>query len=117
MKLLSSLICLLACSLLACDPAQPPAIKVIVGAALVNPPIPHSVIVIKDGKIVDIGPQQMVPVPTESEKINGIGKYVIPITPGAKLEAGAPADLLLVADPNRPSNFGRTMRAGQWVPQ
>ncbi|MEO8130293.1 MAG: hypothetical protein ABI822_24545, partial [Bryobacteraceae bacterium] len=70
-------VCLLFVFTLACTTRDLP-VKAIVGAALVDPPIPFSVIVIADGKIVAIGPQQTVPVPTASEKINGTGKYVIP---------------------------------------
>ncbi len=97
-----------------CTPSNLP-VKVIVGASLVDPPTPFSVIVIKDGKITDIGPQQTVPVPTESEKINGTGKYVIPIESGAKLQVGAAANLLLVTDPKNSSTAERTMRGGQWI--
>ncbi len=85
------------------------------GATLVDPPIPFSVIVIKDGKITDIGPQQTVPVPTASEKINGTGKYVIPIESGAKLQVGTAANLLLVTDPKNSATAERTMRGGEWI--
>jgi len=77
--------------------------------------MPFSVIVVKDGKIEAIGPQQTVPVPTASEKINGIGKYVIPIDSNVKLQPGTVADLLLVADPKNPATAERSMRAGVWV--
>lgn len=112
MKIL--LACLLAACTTGCTTSDLP-VKVIVGASLVDPPIPFSVIVIKDGKITDIGPQQTVPVPTASEKINGTGKYVIPIEGGAKLQVGSNADLLLVADPKNSSTAERIMRGGKWI--
>ena len=108
------LACLLAACTLGCTSGDLP-VKVIVGATLIDPPIPFSVIVIKDGKITDIGPQQTVPVPTASEKTNGTGKYVIPIESGAKLQVGAAADLLLVTDPRNSATAERTMRGGQWI--
>ena len=107
-------VCLFFVFTLACTTKDLP-VKAIVGASLVDPAIPFSVVIIKDGKIAEIGPQQTVPVPTASEKINGTGKYVIPIESGAKLQVGAVADLLLVADPKNSSNAERTMRGGQWV--
>jgi len=115
-KILISALGLLACLLAGCTKQDLP-VKVIVGAATVDPPIPYAVIVVKDGKIAQIGPQQTVPVPTESEKTSGVGKYVIPIEPNAKLEVGAPADLLLVADPKNSASAERTMRAGNWIPR
>jgi hypothetical protein len=113
-KILISTIGLLACLLAGCTSRDLP-VKVIVGASLLDPPIPYSVIVVKDGKIADIGPQQTVPVPTASEKTSGIGKYVIPLEPGAKLRVGANADLLLVADPRNAAGAERTMRGGLWI--
>ncbi len=114
MKLLISVISLLACLSAACTTRNLP-VKAIVGATLVDPPIPYSVIVVKDGKIADIGPQQTVPVPTASEKTSGVGKYVIPIQPGDKLQVGSAADLLLVSDPRNSATAERTMRGGEWV--
>ena len=115
MKILLSATCLLACLLAACTTAGDLPVKVIVGASLVDPSIPFSVIMIKYGKITDIGPQQTVPVPTASEKINGTGKYVIPIESGTKLQVGATADLMLVTDPKNSSTAERVMRAGKWM--
>ena len=112
MKIL--LACLFAACITGCTTSNLP-VKVIVGATLVDPPIPFSVIVIKDGKITDIGPQQTVPVPTESEKINGTGKYVIPIESGAKLQVGTAANLLLVTDPKNSATAERIMRGGEWI--
>ena len=114
MKILLPTLGILACLLAGCSTRDLP-VKVIVGAALLDPPIPHSVIVVKEGKIVEIGPQQTVPVPTASEKVSGVGKYVIPIEPGTKLQVGTAADLLLVSDPRNAATAERTMCAGQWI--
>jgi imidazolonepropionase-like amidohydrolase len=113
----------LALLLAAC--VEPPLVdmKVIVGATLIdgaNVPLPHSVIVIREGRISAVGPQQSTPIPAGSEKINGSGKYVAPANRGMRIEPGAPADLLLLsANPlERPENFDRIERrmvAGKWV--
>jgi hypothetical protein len=106
---------LLALFLTAC--AEPPLAdtKVIVGATLVdaaNTPLAHSVIVIREGKISAVGPQQSTPIPAGSEKVNGTGKYIVAANRGARIEPGAPADLLLMSANDK---IERRMVAGKWV--
>jgi len=113
----------LALLLAAC--VEPPVVetKVIVGGTLidgVNAPLPHSVIVIREGRIAAAGPQQSTPIPAGSEKTDGSGKYVAAANRGMRIEPGAPADLLLLsANPlERPENYEkieRRMIAGKWL--
>jgi hypothetical protein len=96
--------------------------KVIVGATLIDgihPPAPFSVIIVRDGIITGIGPQQTTPIPADSEKTNAIGKFVAPLNKGGKLVAGGPADLVLLAEIPPANETGstsviRSMRAGKW---
>ncbi len=77
-----------------------------------DPPIAHSVVIIKDGLISAIGPQQTVPIPADSTKTNGLGKIVAAPDPAGKLVAGGPADLVLL-DENQ--KVVKTMRGGKWI--
>jgi hypothetical protein len=74
----------------------------------------HSVIVVREGRIAAMGPQQSTPIPAGSEKVNGIGKYIISANRGVRIELGAPADLLLMSADAR---IERRMIAGKWVDQ
>jgi imidazolonepropionase-like amidohydrolase len=112
----------LALSCLSCYRTENPT-KVIVGAAVVNGTsvaIDKSVVVIRDGKIAALGTQQSTPVPVDSEKINGIGKYIVSTRRDATIATGAPADLqILSANPLQdPANYKRVERSmvgGNWV--
>ena len=106
------LLCLAACT-------RPGAsgITVIVGARLDpggnQPPIEHSVVVIADGHIQAAGPQATTPVPKGAEVIRGTGKLVMPISPSASIQPGAPADLVM-------SDIGKgvaekIMQDGKWL--
>jgi dihydroorotase-like cyclic amidohydrolase len=90
--------------------------KVIVGATLLNGTdrMEHSVIVVRDGRIAAMGPQQSTPIPAGSEKVNGIGKYVVSANRGERIAPGAPADLLLMSADAR---IERRMVGGKWVDQ
>ena len=99
----------------ACSEAPLAETKVIVGATLVdgvNAPLPYSLIVIRDGRIAAAGPQQSTPIPAGSEKVNGLGKFVAAANHGARIEPGAPADLVLKSARDR---IERRMVAGKWV--
>ena len=107
----------LAILLISC--ASPPSsgVKVIVGAQLDpgrdNPRLEHSVVVIRDGKFQAVGPQASTPVPKGSQVISGNGKLVAPVTGGALIAPGEPADLML-----RDTTTGSvemTMRGGEWL--
>ena len=105
------------------DPHSGADVKAIVGATLIDgesTQITHSVILVSDGRITAVGPQQSTPIPAGSEKVNGLGKYVVSAKRGVRLERGTPADLLLLsANPlESPANYEkieRRMVAGKWV--
>lgn len=108
--------------LLACGEPAAPETTVIVGATLIDgadKPSPHSVIVIREGRVIAVGPQQTVPIPAGSEKIAGYGKFVVSATKGT-IVPGAPADILLLSanpldDPKNYDKVERRMAAGKWI--
>ena len=105
----------LACAagLTACVSPQESGVKVIVGAKLEQPgqaPIDYSVVVIESGKIRAAGPQSTTPVPKGGEITSGLGMTIEPV-PGARIEAGQPANLTLKGASER------TMRNGEWIKQ
>ncbi len=104
-------------------PAAPPA-KVILGGTLIDgtgrPPIPNSLIVVENGKIVAAGAAKDLKIPENNIKTNSTGVYITPSQMGGRLEYGAPADLFLVAgNPlENPLVLGspmRVMKAGEWM--
>jgi imidazolonepropionase-like amidohydrolase len=107
----------------ACTEPAPPETLVIVGATLVEstrPPLPNSVVVIREGRIAALGAQQTTPIPPGSRKFDGTGKYLAAANPGAPLITGEPADLVLFsANPlEHPANqerIDRRMQAGKWM--
>ncbi len=76
-------------------------------------PIPYSVVVVRDGKIVAAGPQASTPVPKGTETVKGAGMVIQPSPYTAKIAPGEPANLLLRdAESGRP---GRIMQDGEWI--
>jgi len=109
MRVLCVIVC--AATLIACVSPQESGVKVIVGGKLQQPgqaPIDYSVVVIENGKIRAAGPQSTTPVPKGGEITSGLGMTVEPV-PGARIEAGQPADLVLRGTTER------TMRNGEWI--
>lgn len=92
--------------------------KAIIGATLVNAsrsPLPYSIVVIKDDRIVAVGPQQVVPVPAGSAKIEAYGKF-LKLDSGEDIEVGAKANLVLLAGPPESNpKVERRMTDGRWV--
>jgi len=88
--------------------------KVIVGATLkdMNPPLSHSVVVIRDGKVSAIGPQQTTPIPKASQIIDATGKYLVSANRGAPLRVGDSANLLLLS---ANETIERRMVSGKWI--
>lgn len=113
------LVAALAACLLSCDAVESAPVVAIVGARLYNPPSPgfdHSVVIVRAGRIAAFGSQQETPVPAAAEKVNGLGKVVMPADSSRPLASGGPADLLLVSgDPRGSYTVERRMRDGQWV--
>lgn len=113
----SCLVALLALFAIACTEPALPETKVIVGATLIdgiNPPLEHSVIVVREDKISAVGPQQTTPIPAGSEKVEAYGKYVAAATDGLRIVPGGRADLILLSSNDR-AKIERRMVAGKWV--
>ena len=80
-----SILCLmpgLALFLVGCKPSEEPGVKAIVGAVLMDgtggPPISDSVVTIEGSRIRAVGNRASLPVPADSDKIDGSGKFLIP---------------------------------------
>ena len=73
--------CLLA-ALTGCKPNEVSKTKAIIGAVLIDgnggPPITDSVVVVSGSRIRSAGLRANVPIPADSDKINGSGKFLIP---------------------------------------
>ena len=102
---------------------SPPA-KVILGGTLIDgtgrPPIPDSLVIVENGKVVAAGAAKDLKIPENHIKTNATGAYITPSKMGGRLETGAPADLFLVAgspleNPMVLGNPMRVMKAGEWV--
>jgi imidazolonepropionase-like amidohydrolase len=65
-----------------CKPSEEPGVKAIVGAVLMDgtggPPISDSVVTIEGSRIRAVGNRASLPVPPDSEKIDGSGKFLVP---------------------------------------
>lgn len=84
-------LCLAACC--ACTTPPTPDTTVIVGATLLNPsepPMPHSVVIVKDDRVAAVGSQQMTPIPPGSSKVEAYGKYVRSADQNAAVQVGRP---------------------------
>lgn len=92
-----------------CGEPDFPKATVIVGATLMDPLISNSVVVVQDGRIVAAGPQQSVPIPPNSAKVNGAGKFLKSDGP---IRVGAPADLVLLSSDRK---VERVMEGGKWI--
>jgi imidazolonepropionase-like amidohydrolase len=79
-RLLVSLLCLLPALAPPTTRAQAPALAV-VGATLVNPgaaPVPDVVVVVRDGRIIEVGPASRVRVPPDAQVVDAKGRWIIP---------------------------------------
>jgi imidazolonepropionase-like amidohydrolase len=72
----------LALLLAGCKPSEEPGLKAIVGAVLMDgtggPPISDSVVTIEGSRIRAVGNRASLPVPADSDKIDGSGKFLVP---------------------------------------
>lgn len=77
-----------------------PSVQAIVGATLMdgtpNPPVEDSVVVVREGRIVAMGPRAETVVPPGATVIRGQGRFVFPLDPEKPLARGGSADLLLL---------------------
>jgi N-acetylglucosamine-6-phosphate deacetylase len=87
---------------------------VIVGATLVTSTteIPDAVVVIDGKRIRAVGPRPLTPIPQDSERIDGAGRYVKADPPVTEIAAGQPADLVLL---DKDRKVERRMVEGKWV--
>jgi imidazolonepropionase-like amidohydrolase len=80
--LVLSLPLFLAMLLAGCKPSEEPGVKAIVGAVLMDgtggPPISDSVVTIEGSRIRAVGNRASLPVPADSDKIDGSGKFLVP---------------------------------------
>jgi imidazolonepropionase-like amidohydrolase len=81
LPIICQMLCL-ALFLTGCKPAEEPGVKAIVGAVLIDgtggPPISDSVVTIEGSRIRAVGNRASLPVPADSDKIDGSGKFLVP---------------------------------------
>jgi imidazolonepropionase-like amidohydrolase len=89
-------------------------VTVIVGAALVagTAEVPDAVVVIDGKRIRAVGPRPMTPIPQDSQRIDGTGRYVKADGPVTEIAAGQLADLVLL---DKDRKIERRMVEGKWV--
>lgn len=118
-----ALFTLLSCSSEPPPPPEPPPIF-IVGATLIDgtpkPPLPNAAVLVRSGKIANIGAQGSFEVPADAQRTNASGLFLTPGRGGLVLAPGADADIFLLnGNPlDNPSLLGtpmRTMKAGAWT--
>jgi len=97
------------------------------GATLIDggvlPPISPSVVVVVDGKITAMGRPSEVTIPSQAERINASGRFVIPLSFSQPLMVGGPGDLY-VCDVNpvrmpayKKYLYGRLENGRWWGPE
>ncbi len=74
-----------------------------------KPAIPYSIVIVEDGKFKAVGEQAEVPLPKDSEVINGLEQTLAPLDAGSVIEPGKPANLTM-----KGARETRTMKEGVW---
>lgn len=89
-------------------------VTVIVGATLLagTAEVPDAVVVIDGKRIRTVGPRPMTPIPQDSQRIDGTGRYVKADGPVTEIAAGQLADLVLL---DKDRKIERRMVEGKWV--
>jgi hypothetical protein len=104
---------LLFIALLGCENSSGPKKIAIAGARLEpgggKPVIPYSIVVVENGKFKAVGEQAEVPLPKDSEVINGLDQTLAPLEAGGVIEPGKPANLTM-----KGAKETRTMKEGVW---
>jgi N-acetylglucosamine-6-phosphate deacetylase len=97
-----------------CSNSGTDRLTVIVGATVLTDTaqIPDSVVVIDGKRIRAVGPRPMTPIPQDSERIDGAGRYVKAEPPVTEIAAGQPADLVMLDKDRR---VERRMVEGKWT--
>jgi hypothetical protein len=99
-------------------------VKVLIGATTVTtpyaPPLEDSIVVIAGSKIRAVGLRKDIPVPQASDRTDLAGQWIVP-APGAKIEAGETANLMILdhapkgVTPSSPADIGARIVAGEWA--
>lgn len=104
---------LLLIALAGCEISSGPKKIAIAGARLEpgggKPAIPYSIVVVENGKFKAVGEQAEVPLPKDSEVINGLDQTLTPLEAGGVIEPGKPANLTM-----KGAKETRTMKEGVW---
>ena len=97
-----------------CSNSGTDRVKVIIGATLLTGTVelPDSIVVIDGSRIRAVGPRPMTPIPQDSERVDGSGRYVMADAPVTEIAAGQPADLVLLSKDRK---VERRMVEGKWV--
>ena len=101
-----AVLALLALLPVGCKAPEQAPVTSIVGAVLIDgtggPPVSNSVITIEDGRIRAAGSRVNLLVPPEAEKIDGSGKFVVPMPINVLTAKGTPSSYVVVrpADPD-----------------
>ncbi len=100
-----------------CQDQSERPIKAIVGATLHDgtgaAPLLDSVIVVDGSRIRAAGPRASVPIPQDSQRVDGTGKTVTPAREGAVIAAGRPANLFMLTSDGK---VELAMKEGRWGP-
>src|ERR1700722_12336344 len=101
----------LALLLAGCKPSEEPRAQAIVGAGLMDgtggPPISDSVVTIEGSRIRAVGNRTSLPVPADSDKIDGSGKFLVP----GLIDLAAPLNTA-AGRPGIEQNLNRYLSAG-----
>jgi N-acetylglucosamine-6-phosphate deacetylase len=90
-------------------------VTVIVGATLLTgtAEVPDAVVVIDGKRIREVGPRPMTPIPQDSQRVDGTGRYVKADSPVTEIATGQLADLVLL---DQDKKIERRMVEGKWTP-
>ncbi|HEY2013720.1 MAG TPA: amidohydrolase family protein [Bryobacteraceae bacterium] len=95
-------VALLLLSLCACKPPEGSHSKAIIGAVLIDgaggPPLSDSVVVVDEERISGAGPRATVPILAESDKIDGAGRFLVPLLVDM-CDSATPPGLLRASNP------------------
>ena len=89
-------------------------VTVIVGATLLTETtqVPDAVVVVDGKRIREVGPRPMTPIPQDSDRIDGAGRYVKADGPVSEIATGQLADLVIL---DKDRKIERRMVEGKWV--
>jgi hypothetical protein len=100
--------------------------KVLVGATVTveqgTRPIQDAVVIIDGKNIRDVGDRKYVPVPSNADRTDLAGRWIIPAA-GKKIANGEPANLLILDHapagivPANPKDVGARIVDGDWAPK